>query len=81
MASAKSPANRTVQTLDPERSVGGASYLNRTAQTPDPWKLCASLEYGGDRSFATAVEQLVVQTEPKDWPKLETQLPRTNIRL
>jgi hypothetical protein len=32
------------------------------------------LEYGGDRSYASAVEQLVVQTAPKDWPKLEAQL-------
>ncbi|MBI5693792.1 MAG: hypothetical protein HZC55_27270 [Verrucomicrobia bacterium] len=74
MASAKSPSPPPVQSLDAERSVRGASYLNRTAQTPDPWKLCAALEYGGDRSFATAVEQLVVQTAPKDWPKLEQQL-------
>lgn len=74
MASAKSSSPQPVQTLDPERSVRGASYLNRTAQTPDPWKLCATLEYGGDRSFATAVEQLVVQTAPKDWAKLEQQL-------
>jgi hypothetical protein len=77
MASAKSPSPQPVQSLDPERSVRGASYLNRTAQTPDPWKLCATLEYGGDRSFATSVEQLVVQTAPKDWPKLEDQLLAT----
>lgn len=77
MASSKSTSAPSVQTLDPERSVRGASYLNRTAQTPDPWKLCATLEYGGDRSYATAVEQLVVQTAPKDWPKLEEQLLAT----
>lgn len=77
MASKKSPSPQPVQTLDPERSVRGASYLNRTAQTPDPWKLCAALEYGGDRSFATAVEQLVVQTAPKDWPKIEQQVLAT----
>lgn len=77
MASAKSTSPQPVQTLDPERSVRGASYLNRTAQTPDPWKLCAALEYGGDRTFASAVEQLVVQTAPKDWPKTEQQLLAT----
>jgi hypothetical protein len=77
MASAKSSSPQPVQTLDPERSVRGASYLNRTAQTPDPWKLCATLEYGGDRSYATAVEQLLVQTAPKDWPKIEQQLLTT----
>lgn len=74
MASSKSTSSPPVQTLDAERSVRGASYLNRTAQTPDPWKLCAALEYGGDRSYASAIEQLVVQTAPKDWPKLEEQL-------
>lgn len=77
MASAKSSSPQPVQTLDPERSVRGASYLNRTAQTPDPWKLCATLDYGGDRTYATAVEQLVVQTAPKDWPKVEQQLLTT----
>jgi hypothetical protein len=63
--------------LGPERSVRGSSYLNRTAETPDPWKLCATLEYGGDRSFAAAVERLVVQTTPANWPKLEDQLLAT----
>lgn len=74
MASAKSPSPQPIQTLDPERSVRGASYLNRTAETPDPWKLCAELQYGGDRTFATSVEQLVVQTPPRNWPKVEEQL-------
>lgn len=74
MASAKSTSPQPIQTLDPERSVRGASYLNRTAQTPDPWKLCATLEHGGDRSFASAVEQLVVQAPPGDWAKTEQQL-------
>jgi len=77
MASAKPSSPQPIQTLDPERSVRGASHLNRTAQTPDPWSLCATLEYGGDRSYASAVEQLVVQTAPKDWPKLEEQLLAT----
>lgn len=77
MASAKPPSPQPVQTLDPERSVRGSSYLNRTALTPDPWSLCATLQHGGDRSFASAVEQLVVQTAPKDWPKLEEQVLAT----
>jgi hypothetical protein len=63
--------------LDPERSVRGSSYLNRTAQTPDPWNLCATLDYGGDCSYASAVEQLVVHTAPTAWPKLEEQLLAT----
>lgn len=74
MASKKSSSPQPVQTLGPERSVRGASHLNRTAETPDPWKLCASLEYGGDRSFASAVERLVVQSAPSNWPKVEDQL-------
>jgi hypothetical protein len=63
-----------VQSLDPERSVRGASFLNKTAETPDPWQLCATLEYGGDRSFAATVEQLVVQTSAANQAKVEQQL-------
>ena len=63
-----------MQPLGPERSVRGSSYLNRTAETPDPWKLCAALEYGGDRSFASTVERLVAQTAPAQWAKVEEQL-------
>lgn len=77
MASKKSSSPKPVQPLGPERSVRGSSYLNRTAETPDPWKLCAALEYGGDRSFASTVERLVVQTPVPNWPKLEEQLLAT----
>lgn len=77
MASANSTSPQPIQTLDPERSVRGASYLNRTAQTPDPWKLCAELEHGGDRTFASTVEQLVAQSSPRDWAKAEEQLLAT----
>ena len=77
MASTKSNSSQPIQPLGPERSVRGSSYLNRTAQTPDPWKLCAELKYGGDRSFASTVEQLVVQTPPPDWAKVEEQLLTT----
>lgn len=74
MASKKSSSSQPVQSLGPERSVRGSSHLNKTAETPDPWKLCAALEYGGDRSFASAVERLVVQTPPPNWAKVEEQL-------
>lgn len=74
MASPKSVSPKPVQPLGPERSVRGASYLNRTAETPDPWKLCAELQYGGDRTFASSVESLVMQTAPANWPKVEDQL-------
>lgn len=77
MASAKPTSSQPIQTLDPERSVRGASYLNRTAETPDPWKLCAALEHGGDRTCASAVEQLVVQAAPGEWAKVERQLLAT----
>jgi hypothetical protein len=77
MASTKSSSPKPVQPLGPERSVRGSSYLNRTAETPDPWKLCAALEYGGDRSFASAVEGLVVQTSPANWPTVEERLLAT----
>ncbi len=74
MASPQSTSPQPIQPLGPERSVRGASYLNRTAQTPDPWKLCAELEPGGDRTYASAVEQLVVQTLASDRAKVEEQL-------
>lgn len=74
MASPQSASPQPIQPLGPERSVRGASYLNRTAETPDPWALCAKLQYGGDRSFASAVEQLVVQASAADRAKLEAQL-------
>ena len=77
MASTKSNPPQSVQPLGAERSVRGSSYLNRTAETSEPWKLCAELEYGGDRTFASTVEQLVVQTAPRDWPKVEEQLLAT----
>lgn len=77
MASPKSNSPKPVQQLGPERSVRGSSYLNSTAQTPDPWKLCAELAYGGDRTLASNVEQLVVQTARPDWTKVEGQLLAT----
>ncbi len=77
MASPKSKSPQSIQQLDPERSVRGASYLNKTAETPDPWALCATLEYGGDRSFAFAVEKLIVQTPQSEWGKIEERLLAT----
>jgi hypothetical protein len=77
MASKKPTSPQPLQPLGPERSVRGASYLNHTAETPDPWKLCAALEYGGDRSFASSVAQLVVQTTAPGGAKVESQLLAT----
>ena len=77
MTSPQSTSPQPIQPLGPERSVRGSSYLNRTAQTPDPWKLCAGLQHGGDRSFASAVEQLVVQAPAPDRAKIEEQLLAT----
>lgn len=74
MASEKANSPQPVQTLPPERTVKAPSQLTRTGETPDPWKLCAELEYGGDRSFASTVEQLVVQMPPSNWTKIEELL-------
>jgi hypothetical protein len=77
MASPKLNSPQPIQQLGPERSVRGSSYLNSTARTPDPWKLCAELEYGGDRSFASAVEQIVIHTPPEGTAKVEEQILTT----
>jgi hypothetical protein len=53
------------------------SYAKDIAATPDPWKECARLEYGGDRSFAASVRQQVVRTPPTGRAKLEHQLLAT----
>ncbi len=77
MASPKLNPPQSLQSLGPERSVRGSSYLNRTAETTAPWKLCAELEYGGDRTFASTVEQEVVQTPPPEWAKVEAKILAT----
>ena len=47
---------------------------NNAGATPDPWKQCALLQYGGDRSYATAVRTRVLSSAPEDRLRLEGML-------
>lgn len=42
--------------------------------TPDPWREIVRLAYGGDRSFATTVERIVINAEPAQRPAMEEKL-------
>lgn len=42
--------------------------------TPDPWSEIARLEFGGDRTFSSVVQQLVLNAEPSQRPELERHL-------
>ena len=50
------------------------SYAKGVAMTLDPWDLCLTLEFGGDRSYACSVLQQVTRTSPAGWAKLEERL-------
>ncbi|ACB76787.1 hypothetical protein [Opitutus terrae] len=42
--------------------------------TPDPWREIVRLEFGGDRSFASTVQQMVLNADRSQWPELEARL-------
>ena len=42
--------------------------------TPDPWREVARLEFGGDRTFASTIDRMVVNAEPAQRPALEAKL-------
>ncbi|HWA86089.1 MAG TPA: hypothetical protein VG710_07710 [Opitutus sp.] len=42
--------------------------------TPDPWREVALLEFGGDRTFASTINRMVVNAEPAQRPALEAKL-------
>lgn len=44
------------------------------SNTPDPWQEIVTLEFGGDRTHATAVSGMVLNAEPEQRPVLEKQL-------
>jgi hypothetical protein len=44
------------------------------AATPDPWREIVRLAFGGDRTFASTVERMVVSAEPAQRPAMETKL-------
>lgn len=67
-ASAPVPAEPPAKkTRDPDRYSGAGL-------TPDPWDLCAKIEYGGDRSAASAVRAQVIATPPEGRPRIEDRL-------
>lgn len=68
--SSSPPADPAAATSTPVPS----SYGKNVGTTPDPWDECARLEYGGDRSFASSVNQQVVGTAPEGRAKLEARL-------
>lgn len=44
------------------------------AATPDPWREIARLSFGGDRTFASTVERMIVSAEPAQRPAMEKKL-------
>src|SRR5690606_33654442 len=42
--------------------------------TPDPWQQIVALDYGGDRTFASTVNRMVVSAEPAEHTKMEAKL-------
>jgi len=48
--------------------------------TPDPWAQIALLEFGGDRTFATDVEQVIRHAQPTQHAALEQRLLRVLAR-
>jgi len=42
--------------------------------TPDPWSEIALLQYGGDRTFASTVNRMVINAEPAQRPAMEAKL-------
>lgn len=42
--------------------------------TPDPWREIARLSFGGDRTFASTVERMIVSAEPGQRPAMEKKL-------
>jgi hypothetical protein len=75
MATSSSPSAAPVAPVD--ATPIPKSYAKDIAVTPDPWKECARLEYGADRSLAWSVQQQVVRTSPAGQAKVEAQLLAT----
>lgn len=51
-----------------------SDYDNRFTSTPDPWSEIAKLQHGGDRTFATTVQSIVVNADPAQRPGFEDRL-------
>lgn len=59
---------------DPMKNVEASKYDDWFKDSPDPWVEVTKLEFGADRSFASDVEILVVNSSAVQWPKLEEKL-------
>jgi len=69
------PANIPVATTPViESTPVPKSYAKSIATTSDPWDVCLTLEYGGDRSFAWSIHQQVTHTPPASWTQVEDRL-------
>jgi hypothetical protein len=42
--------------------------------TPDPWSQIVALEFGGDRTYATTVRQMIVNAEPAQHAAMQAKL-------
>jgi hypothetical protein len=51
-----------------------ADKKSNAGTTPDPWDACATLEYGGDRSFAWSVREQVIASPPDGRARIEERL-------
>jgi hypothetical protein len=61
--------------LDPAAEAArNADRKSNAGPTPDPWEACATLEYGGDRSFAWSVREQVVRALPEEKARAEQSL-------
>jgi hypothetical protein len=49
-------------------------YEDWFTQTPDPWAEIATLQPGGDRTFASTVRRMVTSAEPAQRPAMEAKL-------
>lgn len=67
-------SNQGRAAADPMQGVQPNQYMDWFKESPDPWQEITRFEYGADRSFASAIELLVVNSDAVQWPKLEQKL-------
>ena len=64
----------TPPTTNPAAAQGAADRKTNAGSTPNPWDACALLTYGSDRTLASAVQSLVIDTPPEGRARVEEQL-------
>jgi len=50
------------------------SRMDDFKHAPDPWKEALKMEWGGDRTAATALQTLIMDADPAQYPALEKKL-------